>query len=146
MRRRHLEASDVHPATLRRELRRRDLAYGGFLYFGLVLAGGFALNWMPSGWWLYRFVSLWFGFPVLVVSWPVGLIALGYSLTVWREWPLWILAVFVVSTPGLLWLSPGSAGTVDWLGLYFVGFALIGAGLPLWWFLVERRRLLSRPR
>ncbi len=146
MRRPHLEAPDVHPATLRREVRRRDLAYAGFLYFGLALAVAFTLNFVPTSWWVYRFVSPWFGFPVLALSWPVGLVALGTSLTVWREWPLWLLAACLLATPGLLWRAPGPGGAADWLGLYFVGFAVLASGLPLWWFLVERRRLLGRPR
>jgi hypothetical protein len=146
MRRRHLERPDLHPAELRRAVRHRDVAYAGFLYFGVALAVAFALNWMPTDWWLYRLISRWFGFPVLAASGPIALLALGFSVVVWREWILWIPAAFVVTTPGLLWQSSSAAGAADWFGVYFITFAVVSLGLPLFWFLVERRRLLNRPR
>jgi hypothetical protein len=146
MRRRHLERPDLHPAELRRAVRHRDVAYAGFLYFGVALAVAFALNWMPTDWLLYRFLSRWFGFPVLAVSVPAGLLALGFSVAVWREWMLWIPAAFVLATPALLWRLSSGAGAVAWLGVYFIAFTLFSLGLPLFWFFVERRCLLNHPQ
>ena len=132
---------EEHPSYLARGVRRRDVAYACYLYFGAMLAIAFILNWAPTGSLLYGVVADSFGAAVLFGFIPAALVGVGNTLYLRRDLPLVVLAVATLGVPVVLrlaeWPSVG-----DLIGsVYFGAFTLLALVLPLRWFLVLRRRL-----
>ena len=140
---------DQHPAYLAQGVRRRDLAYACFLYFGVMLAIAFLLNWLPTGSWLYGFVADRFGAAVLFGFMPAAIVGVGSTFYLRRDLPLIVLAVLTAGVPAVLWVAGRSPADGDAVGgVYFGTFTLLALALPLRWFLDLRRRLVEsgRPR
>lgn len=118
-----------------------DRAYGSFLFCGLG-ALWFALTSPPSGTeGIFPLgLTLLFGL-VFVVGGIVALVvAVVSTIMLWRHWPLPGLAVL---TAAFLYVEASYSdndsfsslvSTMRWL------YAAAATGLPLWWFLDERRR------
>ncbi len=137
---------DQHPAHLAQGIRRRDLAYACYLYFGLMLAIAFLLNWLPTGSWLYGWFADRFGATVLFGFLPAGIVAVGSTFHLRRDPPLIILAVSTAGVPAVLWATGRGSVAGAGAGVYFGVFTLLALALPLRWFLGLRRRLVEAGR
>jgi hypothetical protein len=131
---------DLHPAAFRRRLRSRDIAYGGFLYIGLLLTGGFVWNWIPTGIWLYWWGGRLLTFPGLMLTVPAGAVAFAFTVAARHERALWLMTALVAATPIILWL--GGSGR-SWgeaaAAAFFVALAAANTALPVRWFTCRRR-------
>ena len=136
---------DEHSAHLAQGIRRRDLAYACYLYFGVMLAIAFLLNWLPTGSRLYGFVADYFGAPVLFGFLPAGIVGVGSTLHLRHDRPLVALAILTAGVPVVLWAAGRwtSLGDVSG-GVYFGTFTVLALAMPLRWFFDLRRRLVNR--
>ncbi len=121
-------------------MRRRNLAYASFLYFGVMLAIAFLPKVLPAGSWLHGFVADHFGAAVLFGFVPALIVGVGSTFHLRRDRPLVVLAAFTLGVPVVLltaeWPVVGDViGTV-----YFGVFTLLALALPLRWFFDLRRR------
>ena len=132
-----------HRAHLAQGIRRRDWAYACFLYFGVMLAIAFLLNWLPTGGWLYGVVADRFGAAVLFGFLPAGIVGVGSTLYLRRDRPLLALAALTLGIPAVLFLAEWPAAGDVIGGVYFGAFTLLALALPLRWFLDLRRRLVE---
>ncbi len=134
---------DQHPAYLAQGVRRRDLAYACYLYFGLMLAIAFLLNWLPTDGWLYGVVADRFGAAVLFGFLPAGIVGVGSTFHLRRDPPLVVLAALTAGVPAVLWAADRWPPVADGGGVYFGLFTLLALALPLRWFFDLRRRVLE---
>ena len=133
---------DLHPAELAREIRLRDMAYGCYLYFGVMLGAAFVLNVLPTDTWLYLGLSSALGPGVLFGFLPAGLAGLVTSWRLRREWPPVVLGVLTLGGPLALWAAARFAWFGDRWGIaYFAVLTACALWLPLRWFLILRRQL-----
>ena len=138
---------ELHPAYLAQGVRRRDLAYACYLYFGVMLAIAFLLNVLPTGSWLYGLVADHFGAAVLFGFVPAAIVGVGSTFYLRRDPPLVALAVLTAGIPAVLWAAdrwPFVGGVGG--GAYFGGFTLLALALSLRWFLSLRRALIKAGR
>ena len=135
----------LHPATLPREMRWRDLGYAGFLSCGLVLLGAFALNWLPTSTWLYLGLAWLYELPVLFVFAVGGLLGFSFAIARWRELALPLLAVLTLGAPAIPWLYRSSPAIWGFgAPFYLILYTALAIALPLRWYLRDRRRLSDR--
>ncbi|MCP4205203.1 MAG: hypothetical protein GY769_25110 [bacterium] len=135
-----MRPENLHPTDRRRQRRRRDVAFGGYLYIGWMLATAFLLNWIPVATPGYWAVGSFLSYPALVLAVPAGLLALVYTVVVWRERSLWLMAALTAAVWPALWSAarladPWSAA----VGAFFVGLTVLLLALPLGWFSSWRR-------
>jgi hypothetical protein len=126
-------------------MRWRTLGYAGFLACGLVLAGAFLLNWLPTDTWLYLGLAAVYELPVLFVFAAGCLLGAGFAVARWREVGLPLLTVLTAGVPLVPWAH--RAWPEIWsLGapLYLGAYTLLAILLPLRWYLRDRPRLLRR--
>ena len=136
---------ELHPAHIAQGIRRRDLAYACYLYFGLMLAIAFLLNWLPTGSRAYGLVADHFGATVLFGFLPAGILGVGSSILL-RDRPLMALAVLTAGVPVFLWAAGRWPAVAAAGGLYFGTFTLLALALPLGWFAGLRKRLVAAKR
>lgn len=140
-----IERKQLHPALLPRELRWRDIAYASFLVCGLVMGGAILLNWTPTDTWFYLGLAWLYRLPILFVFTGGTVLGTAFSLVAWREWRLPVLSLATLLTTSIPWLVMRWPSTSDLaVGGYLVGYPLVALSLPLWWYVVDRRRLLRR--
>ena len=134
---------DQHRAHLVQGMRRRDLAYACYLYFGVTLAIAFVLNVVPTGSWAYGVIADRFGAAVLFGFVPAGVVGVGSSIFL-RDPPLLALAAVTAGVPPVLW----TADRWPWIvgAVYFCVLTVLTLALPLRWFSGVRRRLAEAGR
>ena len=142
---RRIEDKRLHPAMLPREMRWRNIAYASFLTAGLVVFGAVLLNWIPTDTWLYTGLAWLYHRPVLFVFTVAGLLGGAFSFVAWREWRLFLLLATTLLTAWLPWLVMRWPAVPDLLVVASLAlYLMLVIGGPLWWFLVDRRRILRR--
>ena len=135
----------LHPAMLPREMRWRDVAYLCFVVCGGVLLGAVLLNWIPTDTWVYIALAWLYSFPVLFVFTVAALAGAAFSLVAWREWRLLLLSSLTLLTAWIPWLVRQWPVLPDLVvGSYLALYLVLSIGGPLWWFLIDRRRILER--
>ena len=136
-----MNPEELHPGERRRQRRRRDAAFGGFLYIGWMLASAFLLRWIPAttpGYWHF---GSFLAFPALVLAVPAALVGLAYTIVVRRERSLWLLFALVVAVGPALWavrVLPPVRGAVA--GAFFALLTVVSLMVPLTWFFRWRHR------
>jgi hypothetical protein len=126
-------------------MRWRDLGYAGFLCSGLVLLGAVALNWLPTDSWLYLGLARVYELPILFLFAGGGLLGIGFAIARWSESALSILAVLTIAAPAIPWLYR-SWPEIWGIGapVFLLSYTFLAVGLPLRWYLRDRRRLHKR--
>lgn len=140
-----IEQRQLHPAMLPREMRWRDVGYACFLISAAVILGAVLLHWMPTNTWVYVGLSWLYRRPVLFIFTLAALAGMAFSLVAWRERRLGVVSLATLVLAWIPWLvrkwpSIPDATIAGYLALY-LGLSIGGS---LWWFLVDRRRLLRR--
>ncbi len=110
-----------------------DIAYACFLLIGLaVLVMGISTLGHERE--MYAFVV---GIPLMALSGVASVVGVGFSLWLWRHAPLPILSALTAFFIVGLWTETPSADFVNAVAWVY-GIILIV--IPLWWFLILRRR------
>jgi len=136
-----MRPEDLHPAARHRQMRRRDAAFGGFLYLGSILGLAYVLRWIPvtipGYWYVGSFLTFW----GLVLAVPASLVGFAYTVVVRRERALWVLLALVLAVgPALASVPLLPAPWTGLVGLFFATLTVLSLALPLRWFLRRRRR------
>lgn len=141
------DATTLHPSIRRRMRRGRDVAYAAYLTLGLALSAAFALNRLPTSWWLYRAGAVVLSSPWVVLLMVVaGVLAMAASLIHRREQTLVLMAVLLAAGVPVLVMVPSSPTVRDHVASpYFVVATIAWLALPLRWFLHARRRWQDDP-
>lgn len=140
-----VESHQLHPALLPKEMRWRSVGYVCFLISGGVVLGAVVLNWIPTDTWLYIGLAWLYGLPVLFVFTVAALLGAAFSMVAWREWRLPLLSLMTLLTAWIPWLVRSRPAIPDGVvGGYLAVYLALSVGVPLWWFFVDRRRLLER--
>lgn len=135
---------ELHPALVAKAVRRRDVGYACYLYFGVVLTAAFLLNRLPTGSRLYGLVADAFGAAVFFGFFLAGVVGVWTSALTWRDRPLLALGLLTLTIPAVLWAAARWPWVGDWgAALYFTAFTLLALALPARWFFSLRRRLLQ---
>lgn len=143
-----MELERLHPSTLARARRVRDVAYGCFGYWGVALSAAFVWNRLPTDWWLYRAGAFVLSHPISMV----GLVATGglgisLAIAIRRDLPLVMLAFLIAAVPCVLFAVTRSGVVRDIVaGPFFVVVTLACLTVPSWWFRHRRRRWLRAAR
>jgi len=140
-----VERKHLHPASLPREMRWRDIAYASFLGCGLALLGAVLLNWIPTDTWIYSGLAWLYRRPILFVFTLAAVLGAAFSLVAWREWRLIVLSLATLLTAWIPWLVMRWPAIPDLVVVgYLSAYILFALALPLWWYFIDRRRLLHR--
>lgn len=129
----------LHPALVARRLRAGDVAYGSFLYLGVVFAVVFVVRRLPTDWLVYVAAADVLSLPITLATLvAAGIVGIASTLRLRREAPVIALALLTAAIPPALWAGPSHPGLV---GPFFVAYTLLALALPLRWFLRRRRQL-----
>lgn len=121
---------------------RRDIAYGCFLYCGLILIAMCILNAIPLDESAYM-DAMGFGLLAFTSVFLVGLVGIPFAICEWREWPLSVLLLLTVGV--VLVTVVAVQDTIEaysFLTCYSGVSGLLGVALPVRWFFWQRKRAI----
>ncbi len=121
---------------------RRDIAYGCFLYCGLILIAMCILNAIPLDEYSYM-AAMGFGMAALPSLFLVGLVGIPFAICEWREWPLSVLLLLTVVVVLVTIIAvQDTIEAYSFLAWYGGVTGLLGVALPVRWFFWQRKRAI----
>ncbi len=141
---RRIAAGDLHPGRLPGVVLHVDLAAAGLAACGLVLAGAWALNLLPTDTWLWGALARLYRFPMLGVFTLGALLAAAYTLVDRREPILVALAGLAFLTPVLPWSVLYRPALDPVAAAYYALYPAANLVFALHWLLRARPALLRR--
>lgn len=138
---RRIASADLHPGRLRRVLRNVDLAAGGLATCGLVLAGAWALNLLPTDTVAWAALARLYRLPMLGLFAAGALLAMAYALVERSEPILWVLAALALLTPSLPWAVRAWPFLDPVAATYYALYPVAALAFALHWLVRERPRL-----
>jgi hypothetical protein len=134
----------LHPAAAAMLVRAHDIAFGCFLYFGVMFTAAFVLNRVPTDWLVFRVGAAILSSPVVMALFVVaGLVGLLYTVRL-RTPSLGGLCAATVVMVVLLY-GAGRWGTLGaWIGhAFFPAYTAATLAVPLHWFVIRRRTITA---
>ena len=141
---RRIERGDLHPGRLPRVVRDIDVAAAGLAACGLVLAGAWALNLMPTDTLVWGALARLYRLPMLGLFAAGAVLAVAYALAERAEPLLLGLSALALLTPVLPWAVRAWPALDPLAAAYYGLYPLASLAFALHWFARERPRLRRR--